>query len=129
MATVFIVDDDNSIRTLYQKMLTIKGYDVIGTARNGAEAVKLFKSFTTKPDVILMDHRMPVKNGIEATKEILQIDKTTKIIFASADKSVKANALSIGARRFKLKPFKMQLLIQTIEIVLTNGGEVEDNSE
>lgn len=121
MATVFIVDDDNSIRTLYQRMLTIKGYEVIATARNGAEAVKLFKSFTKKPDVILMDHRMPVKNGIEATKEILQIDRSTKIIFASADESVKEDALSIGARQFNLKPFKMQSLIQTIEIVLANN--------
>ncbi len=60
----------------------------------------MFKSFLKKPDIILMDHRMPKKNGIEASKEILKINGKTKIIFLSADSSIKEEVLSIGV--FKL---------------------------
>ena len=55
-------------------VLEAYGYSVIGKAKNGQEAVDMYRSFSNKPDVIIMDHRMPVKDGIEATKEILQIN-------------------------------------------------------
>ena len=96
-------------------LLEAYGYTVIGSAKNGQEAVDMYKSFSNKPDIIIMDHRMPVKDGIEATKEILQINPKTKIIFASADNSVKEYAQSIGAISFKSKPFSNELLIKNIE--------------
>ncbi|MFW9988296.1 MAG: response regulator, partial [Candidatus Odinarchaeota archaeon] len=74
ITTVLIVDDDTDILFLYQKMLECIGVKVVGTALDGEIAVQLFKSFQIKPDIILMDHRMPKKNGIEATKEILSIN-------------------------------------------------------
>ena len=58
---------------------------------------------------------MPIKNGIEATKEILQLDGSTKIIFTSADNSVKEEALSIGAFCFVDKPFDIKILINSIK--------------
>ncbi len=58
---------------------------------------------------------MPIKNGIEATKEILQINSNTKIIFTSADEDVKEEALSIGAFSFIDKPFDFDLLIDNIK--------------
>jgi len=65
-----------------------------------------------------MDHRMPKKNGIEASKEILEMDKNSKIIFTSADNSVKEEALSIGAFSFKDKPFTVEQLIENINKAL-----------
>jgi DNA-binding NtrC family response regulator len=61
---------------------------------------------------------MPLKNGIEAAKEILQINNTSKIIFASADQSIKEIALSIGAISFKEKPFNMKKLINNVQKAL-----------
>ena len=58
---------------------------------------------------------MPFKNGIEATKEILAFDSDCKIIFASADSSIKSLALSIGAINFLEKPFDIDNLILLIE--------------
>ncbi len=58
---------------------------------------------------------MPIKNGIEATKEILQINSNTKIIFTSADEDVKEEALAIGAFSFIDKPFDFDLLIDNIK--------------
>lgn len=100
-------------------MLNLYGFNVIGTANNGLEAVLMFKSFNHKPDIILMDHRMPVKDGIEATKEILEIDKNVNIIFASADKSVKEKALSMGIIGFLSKPFSLEKLVNRIKGVLS----------
>jgi two-component system chemotaxis response regulator CheY len=118
MVSIFIVEDDPSLRLMYKKMLKISGFDIINSATNGEEAVAMYKSFSVKPDIILMDHRMPIKNGIEATKEILQIDKSSKIIFTSADQSIKESALALGAIDFKEKPFTMNDLIESLRRVL-----------
>jgi len=115
---VFIVEDDRSLRFLYQKALNLNGYKVIASAENGLDAVKMFKNFSEKPDVVLMDHRMPLKSGIEAAKEILEFDNGTKIIFMSADSTVKEEALSNGAVSFKDKPFSLERLFNNIEKAL-----------
>ncbi len=64
---------------------------------------------------------MPKKNGIEASKEILQIDYKIIIIFASADQSVREEALALGIKNFLTKPFLIEKLVETIQIAL---GEV-----
>lgn len=65
-----------------------------------------------------MDHRMPIKDGITAMKEILEIDQHAKFLFASADHKVKEEALRSGARDFLTKPFNYDLLIQKIRQIL-----------
>ena len=117
MVIILIVEDDLAILKLYEKILENVGFQTI-RANNGKEAVDIYKSLSDKPDIILMDHRMPVKNGIEASKEILEIDNQSKIIFLSADSRVENDALSIGAKKFIKKPFSIKDLIQIIEIVL-----------
>ena len=105
---------------LYEKFLTLSGFQVIGTANNGEEAVYMFNSFSEKPNIILMDHRMPIKNGIEATKEIFQIANSVKIIFVSADKTIKQEALSLGIAGFLEKPFSLNNLVVKINDVLSS---------
>ena len=121
MARVLIVEDDDSLRKLYQIALKLKGHDVIGVAGDGNEAVDMFKKFSKKPDIIIMDHRMPGKNGLEATKEIMKMDGKPKIIFASADKSVREEAISLGARSFKPKPFSLEKLCANIKKAMNSG--------
>jgi two-component system chemotaxis response regulator CheY len=99
----------------------MSGFDIIGEAKNGEEAVSLYSNFPKKPDIILMDHRMPIKNGIEATKQILNISNKSKIIFTSADNSIKQEALSIGAKSFLDKPFSITDLINEIKKVGKNS--------
>jgi two-component system chemotaxis response regulator CheY len=103
---------------LYEELLEAYGFEVVGVAKNGEEAVTKYKSFSIKPDVIIMDHRMPIKTGIEAMEEILAFDKNAKIIFASADETVKQVALSIGALIFEEKPFDNKTLIEDINQLL-----------
>ena len=61
-----------------------------------------------------MDQRMPEKTGLEASEEILDLDRNVKIIFVSADSSIKEEALSIGAFSFWVKPFILDQLLDEI---------------
>ncbi|TFF88184.1 MAG: response regulator [Promethearchaeota archaeon] len=117
MVKVLIVEDDRSLQRLYELMLTTFGFEVVGKASNGKEAVDLFQSMPLRPDIILMDYRMPVKNGIEASVEILENNSHTKIIFTSADRSIANKALSIGVTSFIEKPFVITALHKEIERV------------
>ena len=112
---VFIVDDETDLVEFYTEALELEGHTVIGVAANGAEAVEKFAAFPERPDVILMDHRMPVKSGIEATREILGIDPGARVIFASADGSVESEARALGVVTFKKKPFSLDRLVSNIE--------------
>ncbi|TFF88927.1 MAG: response regulator [Promethearchaeota archaeon] len=114
---IFIVEDDFSLENLYKSIISFIGYNIVAVANNGEEAVEIYKSLEQKPDIIIMDNRMPIKNGLEATKEILEIDNEVKIIFASADLSIKEKALMIGAKAFLEKPFAIKTLKETIERV------------
>ena len=81
---------------------------------NGKDAVENYRNHSEKPKVIVMDHRMPVMNGIDAMEEIFKIDRNTKIIFASADTTMKECSISRGASAFLSKPFKIEELIYLI---------------
>ncbi len=118
MVNIFIVDDDQSLQRLYTLILKEAGFKIIGTALNGKIAIEKYKKFKENPDIILMDHRMPIKNGIDAMIEILKINRNEKIIFASADITIKKKALSLGAYAFLDKPFNMNKLMETIQHIV-----------
>jgi two-component system chemotaxis response regulator CheY len=99
-------------------VLTNAGFEIIGMAKNGEEAVQMYKKFPSKPDVIIMDHRMPIMSGLEASKEILDFNKEAKIIFASGDKTIEEMARSIGAICFKSKPFSNEKLVANVHKAL-----------
>lgn len=99
----------------------MSGFQVLGIANNGEEAIKMFRSFTEKPDIIILDYRMPIKNGLDALKEILQIDNNSRVIFASADKTIKDEVYLNGAMEFLDKPFTHQKLITTLNKCLNAG--------
>ena len=111
---VLIVDDEPSLQIFYSEVLDLSGFEVAGIASTGVEAVSMFKSFSNKPKVILMDQRMPEMRGIEAARLILQIDNRVNIIFISADISVKEEAISIGAFLFIDKIFTIDELKEAI---------------
>jgi len=120
MRKVFVVEDDDLARELYCQLLDLLGYNVIGCAANGEEAISMFRNFPVKPDLILMDYRLPLKNGLDAMKEILHQDGTSKVIFASADNNIKQEALKAGAMCFIEKPFNFKKLQEEMNRILAN---------
>ena len=118
MAKFLIVDDEPILRVLFRKLLDIRKHEVIGEAWNGVDCLEIYPKLKDTPDFILMDHRMPEKDWLETTKELLELDPKLKIIFISADQSVRDVALKAGAVGFIIKPFGMQTLFDTIDNLL-----------
>ncbi len=112
-ARVFVVDDEDFIRELYRDVFEARGYTVF-SAGNGDEALRLFRTMNARPDAIIMDHRMPGKDGIETTRELLKLAPGIPIIFSSADESVREQALEAGAVSFWAKPFPVSLLVNAM---------------
>lgn len=109
MVKILLVDDNDDLRMLYSLMLS--EFTVI-QAVNGHEAVTFYKKH--KPDLILMDILMPIKDGIEATKEIIEFDSKAKIIAITAYHSKVREILLAGAKQAVNKPFRKKELIDII---------------
>jgi len=78
---ILIVDDSSMMRKMIASVLQPPKYTVVGEARNGIEAVEMYKSL--KPDLVTMDITMRDMDGMEAAKEIYKIDSSAQIIFLS----------------------------------------------
>jgi two-component system chemotaxis response regulator CheB len=104
---VLIVDDSPLIRSILNAMLEdAGGIQVVGQARDGAEAVSLAASL--HPDVITMDIRMPTMNGLEATRQIMSTQPTPIVVLATSiydtDMNIAFNAVAAGALTVVEKP-------------------------
>ena len=119
VVSVLIVEDDSCVHDLLTRFLEIRGHSIAGNAFNGAEAVDIFNNLVPKPNLILMDYRMPVMNGIEATKRILEIEPLAQILFLSADSKVEDEAIEAGACGFLRKPISCLEIIATIEKLIS----------
>jgi two-component system chemotaxis response regulator CheY len=115
MAEVMIVDDDTFLHKVLGRILTIGGHTVVESAYNGAEAIEKYVALNQRPDIVLMDHRMPVMNGVTATREILHLDNSAVIVFISADNTVEEEAMNAGALGFLTKPIRSKDLFGAIE--------------
>lgn len=115
---VLIADDAVMMRAMLRDILVDQGYEVVGEAANGVEAVEKFKELT--PDLITMDIVMPLKSGIEATREIIDEDSGARIIMCSAlgQESLVTEALEAGAADFIVKPFQAEDVLKVVKKVL-----------
>lgn len=100
---------------LLETFLTLRGFDVVGKAYDGEEAIQVHQNLQVLPEIILMDFRMPRKDGILAMKEIQKINPYGKFIFLSADFSIKDHALEEGATLFLEKPINLEEIVTAIK--------------
>lgn len=103
----------------------MSGFQVLGFASNGNEAIEMFKNFKEKPDIVILDYRMPIKNGIDVLKAILEIDGNSRIIFASADRTIKEKVYLYGAVGFLDKPFTHKKLVTTLNNILNISAPIQ----
>jgi DNA-binding NarL/FixJ family response regulator len=119
---VIIVDDHeifrNGLQTILNRMENIK---LVGMASNGAEFIELLKNIDA--DIVLMDIKMPVIDGIEATKRTQEINSNIKIIALSmfGDEEYLQQMIQAGAKGFLLKNVTRKVLSHSIDVVY-NGG-------
>ena len=107
MIRVLVVDDSPLVRTILVSMLkSVPGFEIVGEARDGEEAVRLTASL--RPDVITMDIRMPRINGLEATRQIMRTTPTPIVVVANSvyesDLNIAFNAVEAGALTVVEKP-------------------------
>lgn len=112
---VLVVDDEGPLRQMLLLVLGRHGYEIAGEAANGRLGVEAAR--ITKPDLIVMDLRMPEMNGIEATRAIKEVDpEVTILIFSAyADASLMKAAEEAGAAGWVLKGSRPQELLDEME--------------
>lgn len=115
---VLIVDDAIFMRNMIRDIFVNGGFEVIGEAGNGLEAVERYREL--KPDIITMDIVMPFKSGIEATREIVAGDPAAVVVMCSAlgQESLVMEAIEAGATDFIVKPFKEDDVLSVVRKVL-----------
>jgi DNA-binding NarL/FixJ family response regulator len=117
VTSVVIVDDQELVRSGLQLVLEARGCEVVGVAGDGHEAVDVVRR--TKPDVVLMDIRMPVMDGIAATRELTAAGVPSKVLMLTTydvDRYV-YDALAAGAAGFLLKATPPDRLVEGIRTV------------
>ena len=115
---VLIVDDAAFMRMMIKNILSKSGYDIVGEAENGVQAVAKFKEL--KPELVTMDITMPEMDGITAVKEIKKIDPAAKIIMCSAmgQQAMVIDAIQAGAKDFIVKPFQPNRVLEAVQKVV-----------
>lgn len=118
MAKILIVDDAAFMRMMVKDNLKKAGYADFLEAGDGEDAVAKYTE--NKPDLVLLDITMPIKDGIQALQSIKQINPQAKVIMCSAmgQEGMVVEAIKLGALDFIVKPFKPERLIQTVKNVL-----------
>jgi CheY-like chemotaxis protein len=115
MATLLIVDDETHQRMLYQEELSEEGYQII-LASNGKEALE--KVWKATPDLIVLDIRMPVMDGLEALGKIIGKERNIPVIIHSAYSSYKEDFMSWAADDFVVKSADLTELKRKIRELL-----------
>ncbi len=112
---ILIVDDAVFMRMTVKNILEKGGYEVVGEAGDGAQAVKQYAAL--KPELVLMDITMPVMDGIEALKKIRALDPSAKVLMVSAmgQQSMVIAAIQAGAKDFIVKPFMAERVLQAVK--------------
>lgn len=118
MAKILLVDDSKTSRKILRGILEENGHEVIGEAENGEDGVEKFKSLN--PDITTMDITMPVMNGLDALKQIMEFNKSAKVIMVTAagQKSKMVDAIKYGAAEFLAKPFEAAQIMEIINKVI-----------
>jgi AmiR/NasT family two-component response regulator len=119
---IIIADDESIIRMDLKEMLSGLGYLVVGEAGDGQSAVNLAQEM--RPDLIIMDIKMPGLDGIGAAK-ILTEEKIAPVLFLTAfsQKELVDGAKEAGVVAYLVKPFRESELVPAIEIALARFGE------
>ncbi|MDX1921275.1 MAG: response regulator [Candidatus Caenarcaniphilales bacterium] len=121
--SVLIVDDALFMRTVLKDILTKNGYDVVGEATNGYEAIEKYQEL--HPDITTMDITMPELDGIEALKKIMEVDSNARVIMCSAmgQQGIVVEAIKHGACDFIIKPFQPTRVLEALEKAVQVAAE------
>ena len=119
---VVVAEDESLIRMDIVETLKENGYDVVGEAGDGSMAVELATEL--KPDLIVMDIKMPNLDGLSAAEKIAELKIPVVLLTAFSQQELVARAAEVGAMAFLVKPFTPQDLMPAIEIALSRHQQL-----
>ena len=119
---IVVAEDETLIRLDLVEMLTEAGYDVVGEATNGEEAVLLVESLN--PDLAILDVKMPILDGISAAEKIIS-RAPVLMLTAFSQKDLVERARDAGAMAYVVKPFAIGDLIPAIEIAVSRHRQLK----
>ena len=115
---VLVCDDAIFMRTMISDILSGAGYEVVGEAETGLQAIERYRALN--PDLVTMDIVMPDMGGIDAVREIVKQDPNAKILMCSAmgQQALVVEAIQAGAKDFVVKPFQAPRVLEAISKAL-----------
>jgi response regulator NasT len=119
---VVVAEDESLIRMDIVETLRDKGFDVVGEAGDGNKAVEL--AFSLKPDLMVMDIKMPDLDGLSAAEKITELKIPVVLLTAFSQQELVTRAAEVGAMAFLVKPFSPQDLLPAIEIALSRHAQL-----
>jgi two-component system chemotaxis response regulator CheY len=117
---VLVVDDSMFIAKQLGQIFTSEGFEVAGTAADGAQGVEKYKELYPNIDLVTMDITMPVMDGVSALEKILEFDKEAVVIMVSAlgKEDVVKKSLLMGAKSYIVKPLDRRKVLERVVSVL-----------
>ena len=114
---ILIADDALFMRNMLREIFLKAGFQVVGEAANGVEAVEKYHEL--RPDLVTMDIVMPLKSGIEALQQITREDPDARVVMCSAlgQEALVIEAVQAGAKDFIVKPFKEERVLDVVRRV------------
>lgn len=115
---ILLVDDAAFMRMMLKDILTKNGYNIVGEAENGIQAIEKYKEL--RPKLVVMDITMPEMDGIQAAKAIKAEDSEALIIMCSAmgQQAMVIEAIQAGAKDFIVKPFQPDRVLEAVKKVI-----------
>lgn len=115
--TIMVVDDSPFASKQIKDIVEDNGYEVIGYAKDGEEAIDLYKEL--KPDIVILDIIMPGLNGLETAEILKKQDPAVKILMLSSlcDAGTMEEVKSIGVKHLIPKPLEADVLLASLELV------------
>ncbi|HOE57831.1 MAG TPA: response regulator [Bacillota bacterium] len=126
MGKKIVIADDEPITMMYlSEMLKEYGYDVAGEAFDGFDAVEICRKY--KPDLVLMDVKMPLLDGIKATKIIMNEELSDSVVLLTAysENEFVEQAKEAGVMGYLVKPIDEKCLLPAIEVAISKGKEIK----
>jgi two-component system chemotaxis response regulator CheY len=119
---ILIADDALFMRNMLRDIFVKAGFQVVGEAVNGVEAVERYHEL--RPDLVTMDIVMPLKSGIEALQQITREDPDARVVMCSAlgQEALVIEAVQAGAKDFIVKPFKEERVLDVVHRVTKRLG-------
>ena len=119
---ILVAEDETLIRMDLVEMLREAGYDVVGAASDGREAIELAESL--KPDLAILDVKMPILDGISAAEKIIEVSPVL-MLTAFSQKDLVERARDAGAMAYVVKPFTINDLVPAIEISISQHRQMK----